>query len=238
MERVLPAAEQVFARSGEPTVGIALGVLNGVTDAIVVLVMALDLLLDGARFGAASLRIVPLRHRSRVRAIETEIVRVFGAYLRGQLVLAVSVGVLVTLSLTLLGMPSPVALGVFAAVAESRSGMTRVIATCALTGCCDACRVVLRDQLNMEEFKRDDCDDECTLTCRALAPTAAVLKTVSGARLFDPRRPDQPDRAARTSPVASVPASSGKANPIRLPVPTTLSAHTRPPCASTMSRAM
>lgn len=116
--RVGPLAGQLLARSGEGSVGFALGAVQAVTDAVIVLVMSLYLLLDGSRFRASALRAISPRHRVRLRAVEDQVVRVFGAYLRGQLILAGTVGVLVSIVLAALGVPYALAIGAFAAVAE------------------------------------------------------------------------------------------------------------------------
>jgi predicted PurR-regulated permease PerM len=118
MARVGPLAGQLLARSGEGSVGFALGAVQAVTDAVIVLVMSLYLLIDGSRFRASALRAISPRHRPRLRAVENEVVRVFGGYLRGQLILAGTVGVLVSIVLAALGVPYALALGAFAAVAE------------------------------------------------------------------------------------------------------------------------
>ncbi len=97
---------------------LTLRVASSIFDIVIVTVIALYFLLDGRRFRALALRMVRTDRRRKIRAVEREIVRVFGAYLRGQLILAASVGILVTLVLTALGLPYAFLLGAFASLAE------------------------------------------------------------------------------------------------------------------------
>lgn len=97
---------------------LTLRVASSIFDIVIVTVIALYFLLDGRRFRALALRMVRTDRRRKIRAVEREIVRVFGAYLRGQLILAASVGILVTLVLTVLGLPYAFLLGAFASLAE------------------------------------------------------------------------------------------------------------------------
>ncbi|MFN2519840.1 MAG: AI-2E family transporter [Candidatus Limnocylindria bacterium] len=97
---------------------LTLRLASSIFDIVIVTVIALYFLLDGRRFRALALRAVRTDRRRKIRAIEREVVRVFGAYLRGQLILAASVGILVTIVLTVLGMPYAFLLGAFASLAE------------------------------------------------------------------------------------------------------------------------
>jgi predicted PurR-regulated permease PerM len=99
-------------------VAIIVGLVSGVVDLFLVLIIALYLLLDARRIRTAGLRLMPTHQRERIESVETEVVRVFGAYLRGQLLLALMVGVAATAALLLLGVPYALVLGVFAGLAE------------------------------------------------------------------------------------------------------------------------
>lgn len=112
------AAGEVGGRFAAEAVAIVVAIVNRVVDVFLVLVIALYLLLDDRRIRTLGLRALPARHRDRVEAVETEVVRVFGAYVRGQLVLAFLVGVAATITLLALGVPYALFLGVFAGVVE------------------------------------------------------------------------------------------------------------------------
>jgi predicted PurR-regulated permease PerM len=99
-------------------VTVVVGLVSGIVDLFLVLIIALYLLLDARRIRTSALRILPKRQRDQVESAEVEVVRVFGAYVRGQLVLAVIVGVATTIVLLLLGVPYAFVLGIFAGMAE------------------------------------------------------------------------------------------------------------------------
>jgi predicted PurR-regulated permease PerM len=112
------AAGSVGGAVAGQAVTIVVGLVSGVVDLFLVLVIALYLLLDARRIRTSGYRLVPANERERVERVESEVVRVFGAYLRGQLLLAVIVGTAATIALLLLGVPYALVLGVFAGMAE------------------------------------------------------------------------------------------------------------------------
>ena len=98
--------------------GLVLAFLAIVVDVAIVLVVTFYLLLDARRFQVIILRTLEPANRPAARRMFREIARVFGAYLRSQLIVALSLGTLVTITLSLLGVPYAVLLGVFAGAAE------------------------------------------------------------------------------------------------------------------------
>ena len=91
---------------------------TSVFDTLLVLVVSFYLLLDGPRLLRAAAALVPARHQDKWRFVEESLVRVVGGYLRGQLVMGGSLGIIVWAGLTLLGVPYALVLGVLAAVLE------------------------------------------------------------------------------------------------------------------------
>jgi predicted PurR-regulated permease PerM len=89
-----------------------------ILDVILALVISLYLLVDGPRFGARSLAIIPTQHRAKALFLQDNVSRVLGGYLRGQLTLALIIGVLAGVGTALLGLPYAVVLGVLAGLFE------------------------------------------------------------------------------------------------------------------------
>jgi predicted PurR-regulated permease PerM len=112
------AAGSVGGVVAAQAVTIVVGLVSGVVDLFLILIIALYLLLDARRIRTTGLRLVPIGQREQIESVESEVVRVFGAYLRGQLVLAVIVGAAATTTLLVLGVPYAFVLGVFAGMAE------------------------------------------------------------------------------------------------------------------------
>jgi predicted PurR-regulated permease PerM len=116
--RVGAAAGDAGGRFAGEAVGIVLAIVSGVVDLFLVLVIALYLLLDRRRIRTLTLRALPPRLRTPTEQVEGEVVRVFGAYVRGQLVLALIVGFASTVALLALGVPYALVLGVLAGLFE------------------------------------------------------------------------------------------------------------------------
>lgn len=117
-QRAGAALASIGGGFAEQAVTIVVRLLSAIVDVFLVLVIALYLLLDTRRMRAFFLRLLPLRQRAHAERVEAEVVRVFGAYVRGQLVLALLVGVASTLALLLLGVPYAIVLGVLAGILE------------------------------------------------------------------------------------------------------------------------
>jgi len=98
--------------------GVVLAFLAVIVDLAIVLVVTFYLLLDARRFRVLILRSLEPRNRPGARRVFYEISRVFGAYLRSQLVVAVSLAALVTVALTIIGVPYALLLGAFAGIVE------------------------------------------------------------------------------------------------------------------------
>ena len=121
-QNVQESLRQLFdplaATAAERSAGVALALVSSLVDLVLVLVVTFYFLLDERRIRIALLRAVEPQRRSAVRRVFQEVSRVFGAYVRAQLVLAVSIGVLVGGALLALGVPYALFLALFAAIAE------------------------------------------------------------------------------------------------------------------------
>ncbi|MGH2451133.1 MAG: AI-2E family transporter [Candidatus Limnocylindria bacterium] len=92
--------------------------VGAVTDIILTFVLAAYLLAAAPKIRAGLLRLLPARYRLRAEHVEDETARLFGRYVRAQLLLGVIVGVLSGVAFGLLGVPYALFLGVLAGVLE------------------------------------------------------------------------------------------------------------------------
>jgi predicted PurR-regulated permease PerM len=106
------------AGMAERTAGLALALASSLVDLVLVLVVTFYFLLDERRLRVALFRTFEPHRRPAVRRVFQEVSRVFGAYVRAQLLLYLSIGVHVGLALFLLGVPYAIFLAMFAALAE------------------------------------------------------------------------------------------------------------------------
>lgn len=100
------------------TAGFAGALISSLVDFALVLVVTFYLLLDARRFRVIALRTLEPSRRSAARRVFLEVARVFGAYVRAQLTVALSLGVLVAAAMLVLGIPYAFLLAMFAAFAE------------------------------------------------------------------------------------------------------------------------
>ncbi|MGZ3673908.1 MAG: AI-2E family transporter [Ktedonobacterales bacterium] len=120
-EQINAVGDQVLAQAQmvlNSAVPVLEGVFNAVLDIILVTVLSIYLLIDGHRAIQLARTGVPIKHRARVTFTLTTLERVVGGYIRGQLVLATLVGLLVGLGMMVLRVPYAVLLGVLAFVLE------------------------------------------------------------------------------------------------------------------------
>jgi predicted PurR-regulated permease PerM len=113
---------QAVEQSGAEVLGHLVGTLGEVggvlADELLGLVISFYLLLDGPRLLQRARLLIPAAHHDQAQFVEANISRVLGGYLRGQLVMAATIGVLAGVGCGLLGLPYAVVLGVLAALFE------------------------------------------------------------------------------------------------------------------------
>jgi predicted PurR-regulated permease PerM len=113
---------QVIESQATGIVSNALPFLSGIADfmlnVIIVAVLSIYLLLDGPRGIGWLRRNAPMIQRERTHFFLDTLERVIGGYIRGQLIMSSTVGLLVGVGMTLLGVPYGVLLGVVAFILE------------------------------------------------------------------------------------------------------------------------
>lgn len=87
-------------------------------DTLLALVISFYLLLDGPTMRRRALALIPAEHRDKAQFLEDNAGRVLGGYVRGQLVMAVTIGIVAGLGCWLFGLPYALVLGVLAGLFE------------------------------------------------------------------------------------------------------------------------
>lgn len=100
------------------TVHFLLTMVSGLGDAVITIFITVYLLLDTHRIHNAVVRLVPMAQRASLLEVQATVTRVIRGYLRGQLVLSLVVGGGFGLGSWFIGLPYPLALGVFAGLME------------------------------------------------------------------------------------------------------------------------
>lgn len=91
------------------------GIIGAFVGLFLVLVLAAYLVIDGERVGRGLVALLPARHRERATALAQPVLAVMGAYVRGQALVSLSVGILITLGLGVMGVPDALLIGGVAA---------------------------------------------------------------------------------------------------------------------------
>jgi predicted PurR-regulated permease PerM len=114
----LPSEISSLSRYGPEAAGVAFRFIGGIAAAITVLVFTYYMLVEGGQMKRAFLALFPPYDRPRVDLILQRIGIKFGGWLRGQIVLSLSVAAPVAIGLALIGMPYAFLLGVIAGLGE------------------------------------------------------------------------------------------------------------------------
>ena len=94
------------------------GIADFMLNVVIVAVLSIYLLLDGGRAVHWLRRNAPVMQRERIHFFLDTVERVIGGYIRGQLIMSSTIGLLVGVGMTLLGVPYAVLLGVVAFILE------------------------------------------------------------------------------------------------------------------------
>jgi len=100
------------------TVAIVSGTIATVTDILLVLVITFYFLLDGGAMRNRFVRLIPDRYRNRWFFVEATLNRVLGGYIRGQVVVAVTVGLAAGVGCFFIGVYFPIVIGLLAFLFE------------------------------------------------------------------------------------------------------------------------
>src|SRR5262249_43673537 len=109
---------QPATASNQAIVATGAGVAATAIDALLVFVLAFYWIVERSTVRRSLLRALPIQHVQVVNAIWNELEEKLGAWVRGQLLVMLIVGVAGGVGFFLLGLPSPGVLGVLAALGE------------------------------------------------------------------------------------------------------------------------
>ena len=127
--------QTVATSGGTLLAGVARSTISTLGDVFLVVIVSIYLAMDGPRIGRA---ITDLAHHPGYRKdadrLLQDTVQIWNAYLRGQIILGLVIGVIVALSLAILGVNNPLQLGLLSGVLEFLPVLGPVIGTVAAVG--------------------------------------------------------------------------------------------------------
>jgi HAD superfamily hydrolase (TIGR01549 family) len=118
LEQAIGFLEGAISPIGRGAFSVIMTVATGVGWVVFVAMVAAYLMVDAERVGPTLLRVVPPRFRDEATKLGEQINRTWNKFLRGQLVLSVTVGLLTWVAMAAIGLPFALALGAMAGVLE------------------------------------------------------------------------------------------------------------------------
>lgn len=115
---LVDAIQSFIASLTGPAFSFVGGALTALINLVFLMTMAFYLIKDGAGFIGKLIEITPRTYRGDLRRLLYELAIVWNSYLRGQLTLSLTMGTLVTISATLLGVPNAAILGLISGLLE------------------------------------------------------------------------------------------------------------------------
>ncbi len=175
---------------GKDLLPLLTGIANGALDTVLILVVSVYLLMDGARVGAWLRTGTPHRYRGRVTSTLDTFQRVVGGYIRGQVTLSALIGVLVGGGMALFHVPFPILLGALAFIfsfipilGTFLSGAVCVLIALSALGPGWAI-VVLAYFIGVHLFEGDFVGPRIVGKAVGLHPAVSILALIAGAELF------------------------------------------------------
>jgi predicted PurR-regulated permease PerM len=95
-----------------------MGVINGATALVAIFILTLYFLLDENGIKRFFVSLIPIKQKGRIISLANKIGLKLGGWLRGQIILAITIGVVVYLGLLIIKMPYALTLGILAGALE------------------------------------------------------------------------------------------------------------------------
>jgi len=111
----LPFIQKLLSYNGAFFGGLV-SVASTLAEALVVLILSIYMMSDYDKIGLTLLRVFPRRWQPFVLELSQNVEHAVGGYLRGQLLIAASVGVMIWIGLSIFGVPQALAIGFLAGV--------------------------------------------------------------------------------------------------------------------------
>ncbi|MCL4495947.1 MAG: AI-2E family transporter [Firmicutes bacterium] len=114
----LQHASVVSTQAIHDTVRVLRGIVTGVVDTVLIIILTVYMLLDAPRIASSLKHLIPSDRLPAVLAVEQTVAHVVGGYVRGQLLLSLIIGVAFGLGTAIIGLPDAITIGAIAAVSE------------------------------------------------------------------------------------------------------------------------
>ncbi len=118
IDSITAAISPLLSQTGSVLTTVAGATATAVGNTLIVLIVAFYLLLDSSKFGEHLLRLVPDSHKADAQMLMRDSGKIWAAFLRGQLILALAVGAVTGVIMAILGVRFALGLGLIAGLLE------------------------------------------------------------------------------------------------------------------------
>lgn len=189
-QQIIDWATSNAGQIANQAVPILTGVASAIVDLILVIVLSIYLVIDGPRAIAWMRRAAPNRQRTRTTFFLDTLGNTVGGYIRGELLMAALIGILVGGGMAIFGLPYALLLGVLAAIFEFvpilgtlASGATCVLLALPTKGWIIAL-VVLGYFILVHILEGDIIGPRIIGRALGLHPVIAIIALVAGTEIF------------------------------------------------------
>lgn len=188
-QRILQTLSQQMGKISGGIYSAGLAIFGGLASALTILVLSFYLLLENRSVKEFVLSLVPTTYKERIIAIGQKIGAKIGGWLRGQVVLSLTVGLLNFIGLLIIGVPFALTLGVLAAVLEIipiigpvLSGLIAIVVAFATVGWLKAL-LVLALYVLVQQLESNLLVPKIMGKAVGLSPVVIIIALLIGAKL-------------------------------------------------------
>jgi len=116
--QVSASLQSLLSSLAASSVNLLLNIASGLAWFVLILVLAFWFVKDAPYLRERAMELAPVRYQRDMRLLLVEVVRVWQAFLQGQLILCLVVGVAVAIMMTIVGLPYALLMGLIAGVLE------------------------------------------------------------------------------------------------------------------------
>lgn len=117
-EQLSSSLQSLFSSAAASSVSLLLNIASGLAWFVLVLVLAFWFVKDAPYIRQKVTELAPRRYQRDMRLLIAEVLRVWQAFFQGQLILCLAVGAAVTITMTIVGLPYALLMGLIAGVLE------------------------------------------------------------------------------------------------------------------------
>ncbi|MGB9594440.1 MAG: AI-2E family transporter, partial [Anaerolineae bacterium] len=117
-DQVSASLQSLFSSLAASSVNLLLNIASGLAWFVLILVLAFWFVKDAPYIREKVMALAPVRYQRDMRLLLVQVVRVWQAFLQGQLILCLVVGVAVAITMTIVGLPYALLMGLIAGVLE------------------------------------------------------------------------------------------------------------------------